>query len=208
MPSVWPGRKTCTNATSTLATPAATQPQQKAANRSCALQRARAPAPPANTTAAASSVAMADNAKLPGSEPGPQAHAAASTNTASAAHTGQGPRRGVAGTQAMTKPAHKAKARAWFKKVGDGLTLWASSDGRAAAKMAVAVAAAAAHERGRPNIKPEPRCRCTAPAPGRQSVASAAWPGPARSAGGRMGGGDAGATGPHRWHALPVPEVQ
>ena len=122
-PSHQPGAKTCIRATITLSTPAATQAQQKAAKRSTAAPRAHAPAPPAVSTAAAPSEPIADKARPVGKAPGPHDHAAVSASKPNAASKGAGPRRRKAGSDTTTKAAHKPKAKAWLRKVGEGETL-------------------------------------------------------------------------------------
>ena len=139
-PSGHCGAKTCTNAMPTLKTPAATQPAQNITNIGAA---PRCAAPPATSSIAAASIATADSARLAGSPPKPQEPAAASSTSSSAACKGVAPPHappgrpdGVDTAPAATKPPHSAQANAWFRKVGDGETLYASSEGALAAAMA------------------------------------------------------------------------
>ena len=104
----------------TFNTPASTQAQQNAPNRSAARWLRRMPAPPATSTPAAARVASADSARLAGKPPGPQDQAVAPINKASAPSSGSTPRPGQSGAHSITKLPHRPKARAWFRKVGEG----------------------------------------------------------------------------------------
>ena len=112
-----------------------TQAQQNTAKSALASSRLHTLAPPAASVAAAASVPSADSTKLAGRAPNSPAQAADPANTASAACSNPGPRE-AAGVVTETNAAHSAKASAWFRNVGEGETLWASSVGSVAAATA------------------------------------------------------------------------
>ena len=129
-PSTAPGQNTCTAAMPTLSAPATTQPQQKAAKRSTAAmalssacRRARALAPLATITAAASKEPISDSARLAGSDAPSHDHRPAATSKAMAACSTATPRPATSGAATSANAGHRAKARAWFRKVGEGATL-------------------------------------------------------------------------------------
>ena len=114
-----PGQNTCTTAMPTFSTPAATQPQQKAAKRSTAAMllssacsRARAPAPLETITAAANKEPIKDSAKLAGRKAPSQDHRPAATSSAKAACSTLAPRPAASGATASAKAGHSAKANA------------------------------------------------------------------------------------------------